>query len=101
MFKKFTQLYEQNGIAQQLTTMDTLHQNRIVEHKNRIVLDKERSMLLNNNAPPYLWTKPVNTTIYFMNISPSRSIGKGHPINKLYCFLIQNFAGIIMLLLDT
>jgi hypothetical protein len=83
MSKEFTQLCEQNGIALQLTIMDTIHQNEIVERKNRTILDKEKKMSLNNNAPPYLWTKSVNTTIYFINISPSRSIG-GHIPKEIY-----------------
>ncbi len=83
MSKKFTQFYEQNGIVQQLTTMDTLHQNGIVECKNRTILDKARSMWLNNNAPPYLWTKTVNTTTYLMNSSLSRSI-EGHIPKDIY-----------------
>ncbi len=83
MFKEFTQFCEQNGIARQFTIMDTPHQNGIVEHKNRTILDKAKSMSLNNNVPPYLWTKAINTTTYFMNISPSRSIG-GHIPKEIY-----------------
>jgi hypothetical protein len=83
MYKEFTQFCEQNGIAQQLTTMDTPHQNGIVKCKNITILNKARSMSLNNNAPPYLWTKVINTTTYLMNISPSRSIG-GHIPKEIY-----------------
>jgi hypothetical protein len=59
--------------------MDTPHQNEIDEHKNITILDKARSMSLNNNVAPYLWTKAINTFMYLMNISPSRSIGRHIP----------------------
>jgi hypothetical protein len=83
MFKKFAQFCKQNEIARQLAIMDTPHQNGIVECKNRTILDKAKSMSLNNNVPPYLWTKAINTTTYLMNISPSRSIG-GHIPKDIY-----------------
>jgi hypothetical protein len=38
---------------------------------------------VNSNAPPYSWTKEVNTTTYLMNINPSRFIGR-HTQEEIY-----------------
>jgi transposase InsO family protein len=59
MFKEFTEFCEQNGIARQLTIMDTPHQNGIIERKNRTIIDKAKNMSINNNVSPYLWTKAI------------------------------------------
>jgi hypothetical protein len=42
-----------------MTTYNYGIQNEIVECNNRTILDKARNMSLNNDAPPYLWTKEV------------------------------------------
>jgi hypothetical protein len=40
--------------------MNTPQENRINGHKNITILEKTKIMSLNNNAPPFLWTKAIN-----------------------------------------
>jgi transposase InsO family protein len=52
---------EEHVIQQELTTTYTPHHNGVVERKNRTIQDRIRSMCVENNYPPFLWSEIVDT----------------------------------------
>ena len=75
------------GIDRHKTTTYTPQQNGVVEHMNKTLLERARSILSNANLQQKLWAKAVTTTCYLVNRSPSTAIEcnipyevcKGHP----------------------
>lgn len=70
--KEFEAFYDENGIRHQLTAPYTLQHNR-VERRNQIVMSLVRSMLKEKNLPLELWAEVVNTTVYVINKSSTKS----------------------------
>jgi transposase InsO family protein len=57
----FSFFCEEHGIQQELTTTYTPHHNGVVERKNRTIQDRTRSMCVESNCPPFLWSEVVDT----------------------------------------
>jgi transposase InsO family protein len=66
---------EQNGIKRQLATIETPHQNGIVEWKNRTILERAKNMAMESYCLAYLWIEVVNTSTYLTNRNPIHSNG--------------------------
>ncbi|KAL8108993.1 hypothetical protein AgCh_025187 [Apium graveolens] len=55
------------GIVQEYSTARTLEQNRVVDRKNRILVEAARTMLQDANLPTSFWEEAVNTACYTQN----------------------------------
>eukprot|EP00253_Pinus_taeda_P007621 PITA_07621 len=73
--KEFDNHSKDAGIERHKTTVYTSQQNGVVEHMNRTLLERERSMLSNAGLQKELWTEAVATTCYVINRSPSTATG--------------------------
>jgi transposase InsO family protein len=48
------------GIIQQFTQAKTPQQNAVVERMNHLLLDKAKSMMLENGTPNHLWVEVIS-----------------------------------------
>jgi hypothetical protein len=60
-----------NGIKRQLSQAKTPQQNGVAERRNRTIIERARSMVVEARLPRYLWTEAVNTANYIVNLSPT------------------------------
>ena len=75
----FADFYIAHGIKRQLTAPYSPQQNGIVERKNRTILSLVRSMLKEKSLPRELWGEAVNTAVYLLNRSSTRSLHGSTP----------------------
>nr|GEU67178.1 hypothetical protein [Tanacetum cinerariifolium] len=61
--------YEKLGIIQQFSTAHTPQQNRLVERRNRTLVEAARTMLIFSRLPKFLWAEAVATTCFTQNWS--------------------------------
>jgi transposase InsO family protein len=66
---KFDQFCKKCGIAHQNTTPYTPQKNGVAERMNKMLMDKERSMLNRGGIVPEFWVEADATTRYLMNMS--------------------------------
>ncbi|XP_073025153.1 uncharacterized protein [Primulina eburnea] len=66
----------ENRILSQLTAPGTPQQNCVAERRNRTLLDMMRSMLSYSSLPNSFWGYALDTSVYILNIFPSKSIPK-------------------------
>ncbi|GJY52382.1 retrovirus-related pol polyprotein from transposon TNT 1-94 [Tanacetum coccineum] len=78
-FKEWKQLVEnqtgrtlctESGIARHLTVTGTPHQNKLVEHMNRTLIDKECCLLIQFGLPKTFWAEATCATAYLINRYP-------------------------------
>jgi hypothetical protein len=62
---------DDKGIKHEFSSKYTPEQNRIIERKNRTLIDMARSMLAEYNVPNSYWVEAINTAC--------------HALNRLYC----------------
>ncbi len=62
------------GIAHELTTAYTPHQNGVSERFNRTILNLVRSMLSHRQAPMYLWAEALSTAVHIRNRVTSNAL---------------------------
>jgi hypothetical protein len=67
LLDEFKIIRENHKIRKQLTTTNTLHQNKVAKWKIHTLLDKTKSMAIHNGVPNYFWIQIVNTTMYLTN----------------------------------
>lgn len=79
---EFNSFLKENGITRRLSAPYTPHQNGIAERKNRTLLEKARSLMIESNAPMYLWGEAIYTANYLSNRSPNNRIGNVTPFEK-------------------
>ena len=72
--EEFSKWCEEKGIQRQLTTTYTPQQNRVVERKNRTVVSLIRSMLKEKSLPLELCGEAINTCVYVLNRSSTKSL---------------------------
>ncbi|KAK2990141.1 hypothetical protein RJ640_007543 [Escallonia rubra] len=60
--KEFKAFCEENGIRRPLTIPYSPQQNRVVERKNRSIVNMTRSMLKSKNLPKEFWAEAVDCT---------------------------------------
>ncbi|GKD52933.1 retrovirus-related pol polyprotein from transposon TNT 1-94, partial [Tanacetum coccineum] len=61
--------YEKLGIMQQFSTARTPQQNRVVERRNRTLVEADRTMLIFSLLPKFLWAEAVATACFTQNRS--------------------------------
>ena len=71
---EFENYCKESHIEGHKTTIYTPHQNGFVEHMNKNILERERSMLSNAKMQQELWAEAILTTCYLINWSPSTAI---------------------------
>ena len=64
---EFNSFCEQNGVKHHLTTPYSPQQNRIVERRNRTLMDMTRSIMKAMHVPNYLWGEAVNHSTNLIN----------------------------------
>lgn len=64
---KFKLFFEEEGIKRQLTTSYTPHQNSVMEHTNRTLLNMVRCMFSTKKVPKLFQTEAANWTFYLLN----------------------------------
>nr|GEY29142.1 putative ribonuclease H-like domain-containing protein [Tanacetum cinerariifolium] len=65
--REMNQFCEMKGILRQFGIARTLEQNRVVERRDRILIEAARTMLADSKLPPTFWAEAVNTTCYVQN----------------------------------
>lgn len=78
-----TQYLSSYGIMHQTSCVGTSQQNGIAERKNRNLLEKPRSIMLNMNVPKKFWSHGVLTAAYLINRLPSRILKLKSPLEIL------------------
>ena len=76
MDSKFINYPIENGIVSQLTAPGTPPQNRVVERRNRTLLDMVRSMMNYSTLPISFWRYALQTAEDILNVVPSKAILK-------------------------
>ncbi|XP_044478092.1 uncharacterized protein LOC123205234 [Mangifera indica] len=71
---EFTLFYKQNGIKRQLTVRRTPEQNGVAERKNRTVVEMAKNMLSEKKLSNDFWVEAVATSVYLLNISPTKAV---------------------------
>ena len=61
----------QNGILHQTPCVDTPSQNRVVETKNRHLLETAKALLFQMHVPKRFWVNVVSTASFLMDEMPS------------------------------
>ena len=72
--QEFLDYLVDNGILSQWTPPYTPQHNDVIERRNRALLDMVRSMMGKADLPKSLWGYVLETTIYILNIVPSKSV---------------------------
>ena len=72
--KEFNLFCEEEGIQRELTAPYTPEQNGIAERKNRTIVEMTRSMLQVRRLPNQFWAEAVATSVYLLNLSPTKAI---------------------------
>ena len=57
----------ENAISRTFSSPRTPQQNRVVEKKNRTLMEMARTMLHEYSLPLYFWAEAVNTSCYISN----------------------------------
>jgi transposase InsO family protein len=71
---EFNEHLKEHGIQRKYSCSYSPQQNRVVERKNRHIVEIARAMLNGKNLPNYFWAKAIATTIYIMNRTPTTVI---------------------------
>ena len=73
---------KENGIKRHLTAPYSPQQNGVVERKNITIMSCVRSMLKEKRLPLELWAEAVNTCVYALNQSYTKSLKSSTPYEK-------------------
>jgi hypothetical protein len=71
---KFNNFCSIHRVNRQLTTTYTPQQNRVVERKNRTIMNMVRSKLSGKEVPKEFWPEAINWSIYVLNRSPTLAV---------------------------
>jgi transposase InsO family protein len=75
----FTEYCAELGLRRELTAPYSPQQNGVVERRNQSVVGTARSLLKAKGLPSMFWGEAVNTAVYLLNRSSSKSIGGKTP----------------------
>ena len=78
----FGNFCDMNGIKRHLTAPYSPQQNGVVERKNRTIISCIRSILKEKKFPLELWAEVVNTCVYVLNRSYTKSLKDETPYEK-------------------
>ncbi|GJW30896.1 ribonuclease H-like domain-containing protein [Tanacetum coccineum] len=65
--KEINQFCKRKGIKREFSVARTPQQNKVVERKNRTLIEADRTMLADSKLPTTFWAKAVNTACYVQN----------------------------------
>lgn len=85
-YTKFNKFCEDAGIEHQLTAPYTPQQNRVVERKNRTIMEMTRCLLHEKNLPKEFWVEAANTAVFLLNRLPSKALTGKTPFEAWYGF---------------
>lgn len=71
---EFVHFCDESGIHKELTAPYTPEQNGVAERKNRTVVEMARSLLKGKGLPNQYWAEAVATSVYLLNISPTKAV---------------------------
>ena len=80
--EEFRNFYDMNGIKRHFTAPYSPQQNGVVERKNRTIMSCVRSMMKEKRLPLELWAEAVNTYVYVLNRSFTKSLLDSTPYEK-------------------
>ena len=72
---QFGRYFCSEGIQHELTAPKTPLQNGVAERVNRTLLEKVRSMLIDQKVPHAFWAEALATSVYLKNRSPTSFFG--------------------------
>lgn len=78
------QFFKRKGIPVQTSVAYTPQQNGVAERFNRTLVEKMRSMLLETNAPKFLWGEAALTATYLINRCPSKALQVGKTPSEIW-----------------
>ncbi|GJT83626.1 zinc finger, CCHC-type containing protein [Tanacetum coccineum] len=70
----FVKFCQEEGIQRQTTTPYTPQQNKVMERRNRTVVEMTRSSLKGMNIPDSLWAKAARHAVYLLNRLPTKAV---------------------------
>jgi transposase InsO family protein len=70
----FTVYCNEQGIKHYTTTPYSPQQNGVVERRNQSVVEMVRCMLKSKGVPSKYWGEAINTAVYLLNRSPTKSL---------------------------
>jgi len=82
-FRPFTKFLTDHGIQHRLICLHTHHQNGVVEHKHRHVVELGLTLLSQAKLPLHDWDHAFVSSLYLINRLPSSVIGNEIPYQKL------------------
>lgn len=74
MSQEFKDFCDTNDINRHLTPPYSPQQNRVVERRNRTLLEMTKSILKHMNVPNFLWGEAVRHATYVINRVATRSL---------------------------
>lgn len=74
MSHEFNSYCKESGIQRHLTAWYTPQQNRVVERRNRTLMEMTRSILKHMHMPNYLWGEAIRHATYLINCIATRAL---------------------------
>ena len=69
-----------------MTVPYTPQQNGVSERKNRSVMEMARCLLYEKDLPKQFWAEAINTSVYLLNMLPTRVLSGKTPFEEWYGF---------------
>jgi transposase InsO family protein len=63
----FDQFFLEHDVDQQFSAPRVSQQNRVVERKNRTLVEMARTILDEHRTPRHFWAEAINTACYILN----------------------------------
>ena len=83
-YKILYKYLRKKGIIIQLSPPYTPKSNKLPERINRTIITKVRAMLIESNAPKYLWGEAILATVYIYNRTPHSTLNFKTPYEIKY-----------------
>ena len=80
---EFNRYCDENGISRHLTAPYSPQQNRVVERRNRTLLEMTRNILKHMSVPTWLWGEATRHATYLINRITIRSLTGETPYEAL------------------
>ncbi|KAJ6978380.1 hypothetical protein NC653_026695 [Populus alba x Populus x berolinensis] len=84
MSKEFQEYLKNKGILSQRSCPYTPQQNVVAEHKNRVLLDVVRTLLIDSSIPTRFWVEALSTAVHLINHLPSQVLNFASPYSILF-----------------